>query len=408
MRRTLILLLLIPSILNVSCQGSGKKNSGTGASSEIPGTGKVIPSVNCLNNSTVSYSLYLPSGYSGENKYPVYICFDPHAAGNLPVEKYDSLAGKFGYILIGSNNSKNGLPGNETQSIAGALLGEAKTRYSVDTTRIYLLGFSGGSRIASMLALYGGGIRGVIGCGAGFPGSDQPAQYRFDFIGLAGTADFNMNELVNLDEQLDNAGFRHALLLFDGKHEWPPAEKMEEAFTWNQFCAMKDGTIPKDDDLISQYIIRKKERIMQDEKTGDLYREADDMTQMIRFLDGLQNTDDLKKELSQLRATPEFKKAEAAMNIIREKEMNEQRMYAENFYLKDLDWWRRIIMNYELRITKSKDEQDVLMCKRIMSYLSLLAYMQYSGANSAGNKDKADFALEVYRIVDPENASKIK
>ena len=64
--------------------------------------------------------------------------------------------------------------------------------------------------------------------------------------------------------------------------------------------------------------------------------------------------------------------------------------------------------NYELRITNKADENDVLMCKRIMSYLSLLAYMKYTGASSSGDKEKADFALKVYQIVDPENAAKIK
>jgi len=48
------------------------------------------------------------------------------------------------------------------------------------------------------------------------------------------------------------------------------------------------------------------------------------------------------------------------------------------------------------------------MYKRIMSYLSLLAYMNYNNAESSGDKNNADFALEVYKIVDPENAAKIK
>jgi hypothetical protein len=43
-----------------------------------------------------------------------------------------------------------------------------------------------------------------------------------------------------------------------------------------------------------------------------------------------------------------------------------------------------------------------------MSYLSLMAYMNYTHANSSGDKEKADFSLKVYRIVDPENAAKIK
>ena len=55
-----------------------------------------------------------------------------------------------------------------------------------------------------------------------------------------------------------------------------------------------------------------------------------------------------------------------------------------------------------------KNINDVRMYRRIKSYLSLLAYMNYSRMVSNSNKEKADFAYEVYKIVDPENAAKIK
>ena len=83
-------------------------------------------------------------------------------------------------------------------------------------------------------------------------------------------------------------------------------------------------------------------------------------------------------------------------------------MFTDNFYLKDTEWWEKKITNYGLRITNGADQNDVLMCRRIVSYLSLIAYMNYTSANSSGDKEKADFAMKVYRIVDPENAARIK
>ena len=84
------------------------------------------------------------------------------------------------------------------------------------------MGFSGGARVASVLGFYQGGVAGVIGCGAGLPSTNQPVRFKPDFISIVGNADFNMNELIALDKQMDQANLTHALILFSGKHEWPP------------------------------------------------------------------------------------------------------------------------------------------------------------------------------------------
>jgi hypothetical protein len=404
----LFLVLVISAIIALSCNSSQNRISANTTNDTKQEKGKVIPDISCLKDPSKRYSLYLPSNYSAEKKHPLILAFDPQGNGNLPVEKYHELAEKYGYILMGSNNSKNGQPIDETQAIISSMFEEITTRYSVDTSRIYLMGFSGGARVASLIALYAGGIRGVIGCGAGFPGGNQPGRFRFDYIGMAGNADFNMNELVNLDEQLEQQGFRNALIIFDGKHEWPAKEIMQNAFIWTEFCAMKDNLTPKNDGMIMDYQLIMEDQILKDEVKGEIYNKYNNLKQMLRFLDGLSSTEYLRKQLQETQSSPEFKKAEKNTNALKEKEMKEQQMFAENFYLKDIDWWKKQITNYELRITNNKNPQDVLFCKRTMSYLSLVAYMNYTRANSAGDNEKAGFALKVYQIVDPENAARIK
>ena len=116
------------------------------------------------------------------------------------------------------------------------------------------MGFSGGARIASIIGFYQGGVAGVIGCGAGFPATNQPVRFKPDYISIAGNADFNMNELINLDKQLDEAKFTHASILFNGKHDWPPVEIMENAFIWTEFCSMRKGFIQKNDSMIINFV----------------------------------------------------------------------------------------------------------------------------------------------------------
>jgi hypothetical protein len=128
----------------------------------------------------------------------------------------------------------------------------------------------------------------------------------------------------------------------------------------------------------------------------------------IRFLKGLVPVESAENLYSQLKNSEDWKKEEVKIHQTREKEMKEQQMFAENFFSRDSTWWKKKILNYNLRMTNGKDQSDALMCRRIMSYLSLIAYMNYSRAESAGDKEKSDFSLVVYRIVDPENAAKIK
>ena len=108
--------------------------------------GKVIAKIPCVLNPSLSFALYLPSGYDTLKKYPVIIFLDPHAGGELPVKKYARLGEEFGVILLGSNDSKNGLPGEQAAQITNTLCHEAKNRLSIEDP-LTLAGFSGGAKV---------------------------------------------------------------------------------------------------------------------------------------------------------------------------------------------------------------------------------------------------------------------
>ena len=113
--------------------------------------GKVIGSVACIKNVSHTYALYLPSKYSSDKKYPVIICFDSHGSGVKPVELFKEQAEKYGYILVGSNVSKNGVPLQTTFEHYDILLDDVTTRFNIDKSRIYTCGFSGGAVSPALL-----------------------------------------------------------------------------------------------------------------------------------------------------------------------------------------------------------------------------------------------------------------
>jgi hypothetical protein len=388
----------------LSCSSGSNKTSGNPVARKGIEKGKVIASIPCLKNPSVTYALYLPSNYAAGKTCPVILAFDPSAKGSLPVEKYKELAEKYGYIMMGSNNSKNGLAQNETSDIVYSLFSEMNDQYSVDTSRIYAMGFSGGARVACMIALYRGGVAGVIGSGAGFPAMTQPGRYRFDYIGLAGKADFNMFELLRLDGQLEQSGFRHALVLFDGRHAWPPENIMEQAFEWNDFCAMKSGLMPKNDALVQGFIGAREKVISSEVREGKVLNACDDLKNMIHFVDGLVGTDSYRKELADLENTGPVKKAQRDRETRMQEELQLQQFYTDNFLEKDPGWWDGEISKYETRIRKGKNTEDTIAARRMLSYLSLLSYMVSNRAVTSGDTASARQALAIYKRVDPENS----
>src|ERR1039458_665699 len=62
----------------------------------------------CDTNERQSYALYIPPSYSPQHACPILYCLDPAARGRVPVERFAKAAGLAGWIVAGSNNSRNG------------------------------------------------------------------------------------------------------------------------------------------------------------------------------------------------------------------------------------------------------------------------------------------------------------
>src|SRR6478752_3728502 len=120
------------------------------AHSQTPAPGTVHASVAVSAQPTNSYALYLPSAYSPAKRWPLLLVFDPFARGEASVKLFHEAAEKYGFIVVGSNNTRN----FEDPSAAIRLLwADMKERYAIDPRRIYTAGLSGGARVASTVAL---------------------------------------------------------------------------------------------------------------------------------------------------------------------------------------------------------------------------------------------------------------
>jgi dienelactone hydrolase len=210
--------------------------------------GRIIDDVKCGADLSQSYALYLPSNYSPGRSWPVILAFSPMARGRTPVERFQQAAEKYGYIVAGSNNSRNGDWTSSTAAIR-AMPTDVMARFSIDLKRVYTAGFSGGARVAMHVALSSGKIAGVIACSAGFPDGQAHKKAPFPIFGTAGTEDFNYQEMRRLDRTLTTP---HRLVIFDGSHDWLPSPLGIEALEWLEIDAMKSGLRPRDEALIDR------------------------------------------------------------------------------------------------------------------------------------------------------------
>jgi dienelactone hydrolase len=239
--------------------------------------GVVIPSIQAIDKPD-TYALFLPTSYTPDRKWPIIYALDPLARGAEPLNMMKDMAEKYGYILVGSNVSRNG-PMKVSIDAMRVLWDDTHSRLSIDPARRYFTGFSGGARASTSIALLCGGcVAGVIAHGAGFPPEVKPSKENLKFLYYAttGDLDFNYVELLKLDESLNEIGATHRVRFFSGGHQYAIPEVWEEIFGWLQLQAMKQGSIPKNPAWIASQVTWQEKRIQQaqaEEGTFGAYKE---------------------------------------------------------------------------------------------------------------------------------------
>ena len=285
--------------------------------------GQVVERVQALNDSSQSYALYLPSNYTPNRKWPVLYAFDPGARGRVPVERFKEAAEKYGWIVIGSNNSHNG-PWDLAIDAWNAMQTDSHQRFAIDDERLYTTGFSGGARVAVGIAVACKCLAGVMANGAGFPIDVAPSPaMHFVYFGAAGIDDFNYAELKNLEEPLTKAGISHRIQPFEGRHEWLPVSVATAAVEWMELQAMRAGKRPRDDGFVNA----KWEQRLNDAKTLEQSKKYYEAYQL--FLDvaesfkGLRDVAPIEAKVKQLRDSSELKAAirEEQVQIKKQREL---------------------------------------------------------------------------------------
>lgn len=347
----------------------------------------LVTTVTCNNDPSLSYALYLPRQYSDSAKLPVLIFFDPHGDGSYPLSKYNRLAEKFGVIMIGSNDSRNGVTFDQTNLIVQSLVNEALQRFHPDGRLVSLAGFSGGAKVTLVAAAQINSLLSIVYCSAGLP--QIPAQLP-PALGITGLKDMNYTEVVNTDRQFEDDKVSHALVEWNGKHEWCDTSTFENAFYWMNFRAMEKKIISVDTKLVTEFT-RHNSHVL-----SNPLQEEMRFQKLVSFLNGTADVSEYQSKLSQLRKSKSFSAAldKQQHDLATESRMKEN--YIQCMDLNDLNWWHE--ETNKLKNSKSTPSND-----RILGYISLACYSYSNKALKQHDLARAERYLGIYYFVDREN-----
>jgi dienelactone hydrolase len=269
--------------------------------------GQVMEKVICDGDSTESYALYLPSSYTTTKRWPIIYAFDPDAMGKHPVELYREVAEKYGFVIAGSNTSRN-FSKDEAKSMS-VIWEDTHSRLQLDPRRIYTMGFSGGARMAGAMAV---GckkceISGVIAHGAGYPTSHASADDGLLYFFAVGDRDFNWSEVITIRREREERGQAYRVRTFTGSHQWAPREVIEDAVTWLKLGAMRLGYEVKDDTFIDGLFRRTQAEALEAEKVHDSIAQLLAYRSLVSDFVGLRNVSECEIKLATLKKSSELK-----------------------------------------------------------------------------------------------------
>lgn len=211
--------------------------------------GTLQADVRCAASPEHRYALYLPDGWTPERRWPVLLVLDPRGQAVAALEPLIPTAERDGWVIASSYDSRSDVLGlDPTPAAARAMLLDLPRTASLAEDQVLLVGFSGTARsswaigeVAPQIVL------GVVASGGATPDRGVPtAPPPFPWVGLAGTRDFNWQEVRRAHEAITEEEGRAWFVPFVGGHQWPPGELLDQAVRWIEVEAHARGRWPAD------------------------------------------------------------------------------------------------------------------------------------------------------------------
>ena len=368
--------------------------------------GAVIPKIGCAGNPQQNYALYLPSTYSTDRSWPIIYAFDPGARGEIAVEAIREAAEKSGYIVVASNNSRNGAEAVSTQAMR-AMWDDTQQRFSINERRRYLAGMSGGARLAVAFAISCNGcVAGVIANAAGFPQGRKPSNsVKFAYFAAYGNADFNFLEFVDLRRELEESGMQFRIRVFEGSHGWAPSEVWQQALDWMDLQGIRASSLKGDHERIKGLYDAAMQRANQLLAQRDFLAAFREYQFTVRDFSGLADVAAAEKEVNALSDDKQLKNAQKQekdaaddqRQLMSQPSQQMQDLAADDLSPKDFTALRSTFAALLKKTQGRGEEKDprLLPTRRALSGLVIQAF---EGGQFTMDQKKYDVALRFFDL----------
>ncbi len=344
--------------------------------------GKVIDSIKIKEAQNETYTLYLPTTYDAKDLSAAIFIFDPAARGRVGVEVFRESAERFNYVLVCSNNSKNG-PYQVNFDIANRLLADVFLKFNIDQKRIYTAGFSGGSRLATSIASLTNAIQGVIACGAGLPviQNQRPhLESKFSYVGLVGDEDMNFQEMHSAKTFLNSLNIDNEILTYEDGHRWPSKFQIKRAMGWLELQAFKHRLKPINHDAVKQ-LYEASYALADSLKIKQPYNAVVEFERIKKNFNSYFQLDSISRLIQTIESSKMYKQESAIKKRIEQKEYRLTDPFLMKFREEsvlgrstdDFSWWKNELKKLHKEESTHQDFFSLKMMKRIRYRLMAMA-----------------------------------
>lgn len=166
----------------------------------------------------ITWKMYVPETYDKDKPAGLMVYISPTTRGTLP-RGWRTAMDDENLIWISANRSGNNIQTAKRMLYAVLAPQIAASEYAIDGDRIYLSGFSGGGKVASMVAIdFANLFKGAIYIGgAEFWQPDPPAQIeqvrKNRYVFVSGQQDFNLGLTREIHRRYQEAGLGNLELM---------------------------------------------------------------------------------------------------------------------------------------------------------------------------------------------------
>lgn len=339
--------------------------------------GMVTDSIRVSDTIQESFSVYLPTQYTEQQKWPLLLILDPEGRGRTAAQLFRNAAERQGYILASSNDMDKEKDLVENVKSGVRLLSAVSGMFSIDSRQVATAGSMEASYVASSMPMLYKGLLGGIVVGNQWIYSQHVGEVKdFLFVGMVGD-----EHMSAPDRTL--AGLRGAdiqVYTYPGNGDWPSSRMVESALASLTLRAMKKGVRGKDPALVEELYVQDLALVNAMISKEQLMEAFNFLNLMEKKYKDLLPLSEVEDKLKQLDRSRNFQEQKKELEKVLKKEQRlardftfymEEDIRTENF--ENLGWWN--YQKIQLDSLVKKGGAEAKMATRMQSRISVLADM---------------------------------